>query len=72
MAQAMAMMPKNATTRRSQFVRISLNGKRSQMVSTIQTVTVQHMIQDTWKLPETVLANFSQYGGAMDVKYCHG
>jgi len=60
MAQAMAIIPTKAVTRRSQFVRISLKGKRSQMVSTIQTVTVQHMIHDTWKLPETVLANFSQ------------
>jgi len=68
----MAMMPKKAVTRRSQFVFMRENGKRSQMVSTIQTVTVQHMIQATWKLPETVFANFSQYGGAMDVKYCHG
>ncbi len=42
------------------------------MVSTIQTVTVQHMIQATWKLPETVLANFSQYGGVMAVNACHG
>jgi hypothetical protein len=30
------------------------------MVSTSQTTTVQHMIQAMWKLPETVLAKFSQ------------
>jgi hypothetical protein len=42
------------------------------MVSTIQTVTVQHMIQEPWKFPETVLAKFSQYGGAMAVMYCLG
>ena len=72
MAQAIAMIPKKATRRRSQLVLISLNGNRSQIVSTIQTVTVQHMIQETWKLPDTVSANFSQYGGAMEVKYCQG
>ena len=47
MAKAMAMMPKNATTRRRPLFLIRLKGKRSQMVSTNHTETVQHMIQDT-------------------------
>ncbi len=42
------------------------------MPSINQTTTVQHMIQATWKLAETVCAKFSQYGGVMAVKYCQG
>ena len=53
-------MPKKVASRRPQAFPISLNGQRSQMVSTSHTTTVAHMIHEMWKLPLTVLANFSQ------------
>ena len=56
----MARMPKKVTSRRVQACWISLNGQRSQIVSTSHTTTVAHMIQATLKFPLTVPAKSSQ------------